>query len=281
MSDLILSTDSELFLQRRAAILERAEKIKVLYKEIEDIADSFAAGLATQPADKAEFFMRDSRVPDVGVVHRERFRHYFDEKYTEEVAKDLDKSLWKWIMSMTGVRALMNHKTRDQFDNNLERGEFPPISKETLKGVLGAIAGDAGRMREEGVIDIFRHLSWDYKSNLPHRFGKRVIVTGMASPCYSGNGMHLRYDYGVNIINDLERAFAFADGKVIDLRDSYANKIQRDVRSGQPLPENPYFELRLFKNGNAHILFKNPTLVQALNKIVAAHYPNLLPEKTD
>ncbi|QDH60964.1 DUF4942 domain-containing protein [Pandoraea pnomenusa] len=37
-----------------------------------------------------------------------------------------------------------------------------------------------------------------------------------------------------------------------------------------------YFHLRWFKNGNGHLTFSRPDLVDAMNKILAKHYPNAL-----
>lgn len=37
-----------------------------------------------------------------------------------------------------------------------------------------------------------------------------------------------------------------------------------------------YFHLRWFKNGNGHLTFSRPDLVEAMNRILAKHYPNAL-----
>jgi hypothetical protein len=35
--------------------------------------------------------------------------------------------------------------------------------------------------------------------------------------------------------------------------------------------------LRLFRNGNGHLCFKRPELIDAMNAIIARHFPNALP----
>jgi hypothetical protein len=41
--------------------------------------------------------------------------------------------------------------------------------------------------------------------------------------------------------------------------------------------ENDYLAIRTFKNGNGHVMFKRPDLVDAMNRIIAKHYPGALP----
>lgn len=41
--------------------------------------------------------------------------------------------------------------------------------------------------------------------------------------------------------------------------------------------ETAYLSIRTFKNGNGHVTFKRPDLVEKMNKIIAKHYPGALP----
>lgn len=40
--------------------------------------------------------------------------------------------------------------------------------------------------------------------------------------------------------------------------------------------ENAYLHLRWFKNGNGHLSFKRPDLIDKMNLILAKHFPNAL-----
>lgn len=46
-----------------------------------------------------------------------------------------------------------------------------------------------------------------------------------------------------------------------------------------PLLNDDYLHLRWFKNGNGHITFKRPDLVEQMNLILAKHYPHALPAR--
>jgi len=65
-------------------------------------------------------------------------------------------------------------------------------------------------MRDEGVIECFQKLSWDYKTNNPVKFGKRIImrsVTRFFVCSYSPE-----HD-ATNTLDDLMRVFHLIDGK--------------------------------------------------------------------
>ncbi len=61
-------------------------------------------------------------------------------------------------------------------------------------------------MFERGVLQCFRRLSWDYKTNQPFKFGKRVIVTGLMTGGYAGSR-------ATNELDDLMRVFHVLDGQ--------------------------------------------------------------------
>lgn len=43
--------------------------------------------------------------------------------------------------------------------------------------------------------------------------------------------------------------------------------------------ETDYLRVKWFKNGNAHIEFRRMDLVEQMNRIIARHYPNVLPPR--
>ena len=52
--------------------------------------------------------------------------------------------------------------------------------------------------------------------------------------------------------------------------------LRRAHERRRPETEDDYLEVRTFKNGNGHVTFKRPDLVEKMNLILARHYPNAL-----
>lgn len=122
-------------------------------------------------------------------------------------------------------------------------------------------------MFERGVLQCFRRLSWDYKTNQPFKFGKRIIVRRLLT---SGSpNFHV-----TNELDDLIRVFSILDGKPEPDHRNGAYYLVSDARRSEA--EHDYFSLRWFKNGNGHLTFKRADLVNQMNKILAKHYPNAL-----
>jgi Domain of unknown function (DUF4942) len=146
-------------------------------------------------------------------------------------------------------------------------------SRRAVYATFGALHESRGEMFDQGVIECFKKLSWVYKTNLPQKFGKRIIVS------------YLTYPYGINHgaadhLDDLMRVFHVLDGKPqVDYRQGCYVQLGTAFREQGSWPksyQNDYFELKLFRNGNGHLCFKRPALVDAMNSIIARHYPNAL-----
>ena len=120
-------------------------------------------------------------------------------------------------------------------------------------------------------------LSWDFKSNNPCKFGKKIIATGLVK--------HDRWGFGLNWgwqrdrLADLERMLILLDGKPVpdnraDITRRLGDHIHENRHSNRY--EDEMLVIKYFQKGTAHIVFKRPELVDKLNDIIARHYPGAL-----
>lgn len=125
-------------------------------------------------------------------------------------------------------------------------------------------------MFERGVLQCFQRLSWNYSTNEPFKFGKRIIVRYLLSQ--GSSNYHV-----TNELDDLTRVFSVLDGEPEpDHRHGMSSLISNSQRQRKTEAENCYFHLRWFKNGNGHLTFKRADLVDRMNLILAKHYPSAL-----
>ena len=127
-------------------------------------------------------------------------------------------------------------------------------------------------MFERGVIACFKSLAWCYKTNLPQKFGKRIVVT-----CINSS-----YSRKHDAMDDLLRVMHVLDGKPEpDHRGGFGSMLRAAGLDGYyskaGVCENEYLSVRTFKNGNGHITFKRLDLIDKMNLIIAKHYPGALP----
>jgi hypothetical protein len=139
-----------------------------------------------------------------------------------------------------------------------------------------------GEFFERGVLAVFRGLSWDYKTNRPQAFGRRIVVKHVLDAWGSPD------QHATDRLDDLERAMHLLGGRPEpDHRVSVNSRLWDERRkhgacapwSGELTDE--YLRIRLWKNGNAHIAFLRQDLVDEMNRILAKHFPNALPASRD
>lgn len=85
--------------------------------------------------------------------------------------------------------ALMDAEARNQRYNSLEKDDIPAICEENILRTFKQLHQSKGEVFERGVINVFKDLSWDYKSNSPYKFGKKIIMNGLVK--------HDRWGFGL------------------------------------------------------------------------------------
>lgn len=196
------------------------------------------------------------------------------------IARVIDGKIWDSLMSQTGMYTLMSAKQRDEWDKQLSGKDMPAV---TLDNVLATFrelnAGKAGTFTQ-GIIDVFKQLSWDYKTNNPCKFGKRIVISSLL--CVRRYGVSFSCESHAKI-DDLARPFYVLEGRnVPDYRVSDGARLDEFFSANGfngEIFEGDYFTVRYFKKGSAHITFKRPELVEQLNDLVASQYPGMLPPR--
>jgi hypothetical protein len=198
----------------------------------------------------------------------------------DSIRASVDAGGWDLLMKETGVWTFMDAKSREDWHRSIDNKETPALDMASIQATFQRLYEERGKMVEQGVVLLFRSLSWDYKSNLPVMFGKRLVmdkafVKREPDRRGAGQGWYPERRTG-NHIDDLVRQLRRYDGlPEHDHRSSASRWIDEPDTSGAPW--EGYFELRRFNNGNAHIIFKRMDLIERLNGILAKHYPGALP----
>ena len=250
-TQVIKSVSIENLLSQRDAIIKRFTQILTLLTEAQQIAEA------------AHLQVPGFSIPGAG--------HWqtFNEKTLEDVQKKVDASAWSYLMKESGNMAFLDAKARSEWTDKLRTYDVPPLTFDNIEATFQDLHVNRQDMFNRGVLNIFKGLSWDYKTNSPWKFGKRLIVTYISS--WNGNADKL---------DDLMRAFCVLDGKP---EPEYRNSISKEVRelrykTFQGVITTPYFTLRTHKNGNGHITFTRTDLVEKMNRILMIYFPFSIPD---
>lgn len=186
--------------------------------------------------------------------------------------KEIDRRLWQHAFDKTGLNQFMDAKARRAFQNSLEK-EPPPFTMETARSTLMDTAAAAPSMFKRSVVEFFQGLSKQYRTNTnePFKVGKRAVCTYMTSHWHGYCEVNYgTYSNGSAQLNDLDRVFKVLDEKQHHPRE-LENKINEAWKKGE-IYEDDYFQVKGFKNGNAHILFKRADLLEKANRIINEYF---------
>jgi hypothetical protein len=270
--DVVKSVSIENLLAQRNAMIDRVRKLAEGFAELDSIG--LACGIV-----RPDKFRHLKRLL-CGSDHYARVPLLDSDREIPEIIKRMDASGWAYLMEESGLLTFMDSKARAEWAKKIETLDVPPLTRENIEATFTALRDARGDIFERGVIECFRALAWCYKTNLPHKFGKRIH----ARVRHYGSVDH----EAMNSLEDLNRVFSVMDGKPEDdARNALYSRLHNAERvDGEPyrrhdrfVHDDTYMSFRVFKNGKAQVTFKRPDLVRNLNQILARHHPNALPER--
>jgi hypothetical protein len=152
-TDLVKSISVENMLRKRDAVVERLAEAKRLVDEADAIA--IGAGLEAVSGHIGDRYSRNGMPigsPD----------------FIEAITKRVDAAGWKHLMNESGIRSLMDSKAREEWDNGVYECKTPPLTLANVTSTFTMLRDGRAELFERGVIECFRRLSWNYKTNRPH-----------------------------------------------------------------------------------------------------------------
>ncbi|MGY0361722.1 DUF4942 domain-containing protein [Klebsiella pneumoniae] len=266
-NELICSTSIERIVTRRNAALGQIEMLIQKLDEISRLTSSIGGNVANHWA------MRQGHSYDCWLMQPVN-------KAMPVITRNIDRSIWRDLMLKSGMLTLMDAEARNQWAKNLEEGDLPAITEANILSTFEQLHHNKQDVFERGIINIFKGLSWDYKTNNPCYFGKKIIVNNLVK--HDRWGYSLNWGWRRDQLTDLERMLYLLDGKTIpDNRHDVSIRFMDFVRDNphQQVFEDDLFTIRYFQKGSGHIMFKRLDLVEKMNDIVAKHFPGMLPAK--
>ncbi|ATF90981.1 DUF4942 domain-containing protein [Cedecea neteri] len=266
-TDVICSTSIERIVTGRNAALTRIESLISELDDISILTHDIGGGTGQ------EWGMREGH----------RYDCWFTEKPVKAMkamTRNIDRRIWRDLMNKSGMLSLMDAQARDEWHKSLEKDDIPAISEDNILSTFEQLHQSKGEVFERGVINVFKGLSWDYRTNNPCYFGKNIIVNNLVK--YDKWGYSLSWGWRRDQLADLERMLFLLDGKTIpDNRHDVTIRLMDFIRDNprQQVFEDDLFTIRLFQKGSGHITFKRMDLVEKMNDIIAKHYPGMLAAK--
>ncbi|EOX0624996.1 DUF4942 domain-containing protein [Escherichia coli] len=263
-SELILSTNIERTVSGRDAALVQIEQLIQQLDAVSRLTSEVGEGTAQ------DWAMKSGHRYDSWLTEP-------SEKAMPAITRNIDRSIWRDLMLKSGMMALMDAQARDQLHKTLEEGDLPAISEANILSTFKQLHLNKRDVFERGIINVFKGLSWDYKTNSPCSFGKKIIINNLVT--HNRWGFSLNWGWRRDQLADLERMLFLLDGKPIpDNRGDITTRLMDHIRDNpsKDVYEDNLFSIRYFQKGTGHITFKRCDLTEKMNDIVATHYPEML-----
>ena len=263
-TDIICSTSIERIITGRNAALAQIEALIQQHDDISILTRSIGGKTALDWAMKQDFHC------GCWLIEKR-------ETAMKAITRNLDRGIWRDLMKKSGMLSIMDAQARDQWYNSLEKEDIPVVSEANILSTFEQLHLNKIDVFERGVINVFKGLSWDYKTNSPCSFGKKIIVNNLVA--HSRWGFSLNWGWRRDQLADLERMLFLLDGKPIpDNRGDVTTRLMEHIRDNpsKDIYEDDFFSIRYFQKGTVHITFKRIDLTEKMNDIVAKHYPGML-----
>lgn len=185
----------------------------------------------------------------------------------------LDKGVWNYLVKKSGIWSLMDSVRRRKWVDAVEHGDTPEMTLDNVQATFAELIESRHKMVDDGLLLVWRALSWDHKTNNPVMLNKKgkMIVPGVWSGFYG-----IRHD----LLDDLERVLRVLDGVPQEDHRSGWRERFREVSFWEfkgATRTSDYLSVRVYKNGNGHITILNPAMVSRVNGKLAELHPDALP----
>lgn len=190
------------------------------------------------------------------------------------IRANIKADAWSNIMSRLEVKSTMSTARAKELDTQLDNPDkLPDITEASVFGLVDNMATSLGGYMEEAVKEVFEMLrprTGKYKTNSLYEIGERVILTAFYGSNYWGRP---KVDHSlIQQFRNLDNVFHLLDGK--GPVKSYSGPLVSSLEGLQKYGDTgltDYFEFKPCKNGNVHIKFMRPDLVDKLNQIAGGN----------
>ena len=190
----------------------------------------------------------------------------------EHDINEMKKQIWRHIFNKCDIYNLVSEKRRDELDDQLEKGELPEVTVETIQSTLDGLLNNVGNLYKETVAEAFEFLrppGSRHKTNTEYEVGKKAVKEW----CFDTSFGSCRLAYRIEPhLRSLDNAFHLMDGKgPVKYPGGMYTALSTACRENKWKAETEYFKLKWYKVGTLHIDFKRLDLVAKMNAMAGGN----------
>ena len=186
-----------------------------------------------------------------------------------KTVQEIDERLWRYAFDKTGFLQLMDYEAKRKFMEDVAK-QAPPFTLDNIRCTFLTLHQEADAMFVRGMVNVFRQLSKEHRTNTnnPFKVNERAVLPYMVSVCWR-RGLEVNYRSSEKL-NDLDRVFKVLAGETHQPR-ALEHSINAVFQNSNRY-EDSFYEIKGFKNGNMHLLFKRADLLDKANRLIGDYY---------
>jgi hypothetical protein len=201
--------------------------------------------------------------------------HPSNGEFARSMREIVDRDMWQGLLNNTSLGSLMDVEERRSFQESLKNP--PEITPDAVFLNMSRLVNESAAIFRRGLVNAFANLNRDYKSHDGFKIGERLVLTYIVTAeRWDSATWWVRFTtYAEERLRDLDRVFHVLDGKQApDYQQGLCAAMRTAMkRDGQTWEvKTPYFRVKWFKNGNAHLHLIRDDLIRRANLLIAEHY---------
>ena len=193
----------------------------------------------------------------------------------KKVKETIKRKAWSTLYYLLEIDRIASIKRRDEIHQQLESGNLPEITVESIYEMMEALNTNINEFAKESVLEVYKWLrpnadSYEmtrYKTNQKNaafELKKRIVKNQMVNISFR---VFRTNHYNEKYLIALDKVFHMLDGKNM-LECSYRSPLVDAINTSEGSSvSTDYFFCRMYQNGNLHIEFLRADLVQQFNAI--------------
>ena len=203
-------------------------------------------------------------------------------KFAAAQRKRIDADMWRALLVNSRLGVLLDAQERRAFEDGLK--DPPECTPENIESTMRRLVADGAMIFRRGLVEAFRRLSPEHRSNDGFSIGSRMVVRRVVEITKMTGGIWVRTNsHGEQDVRDVERVLYVLDGQQPpDHLQGIAEALREAIRKidqkggGEWIAQTPYLSLRFYRNGNGHLSILRDDLRVKANRLIAEHFGTTL-----
>lgn len=234
--------------------------------EVED-----AYSILEQAQEKLRKAFIDGKGYSFNVIERNNYGEV-GKSASDKIKQSLQKSAWSHVVERMSLRRMLSIKRRDELDSQIDKGELPELTVENVVALFTMSAENANVYLSEAVEEVYNFLrpcSSKYKTNTEFELEKKVVLEWIVQEGYGKSPFRVNH-HRDKYLTAIDNVFAMLDGKP-PVKTYHGELYDAICSTEDGTGKTQYFKFRCFKNGNLHLEFLRPDLVERFNVIAGGN----------